>query len=414
MGAMHAHGPAPTTVGLSAPWGRTWQARSGGRTVRRATTRRTTTARSARSRAGPKPPHPTIASPTSPHPHRPLTSPQPLLAPSPPRPLTSPPHPTHSLISSHPTPPPHLLTPPRLTSPHLTPPHPTPPHPTTPHLTSPHLTSPHLTSPHLTSPHPSSSRLASPPQPSPGPPPHPHQVASRPKLLEFQFVDGLAVRAAAAAALLSMQARALRPTRRPALHLNPRRPPAPPPPSLPPSSQGARRRARRGAPPQGQPLLDAHAELLPGVMGVATPPLVAVHGGRAVVLKAPSSLTPSCCQRVRIRDLRITAPMDRIGNTDGVNIDRSAPQAQGAQRRLWGHSRARCARESWPHPAAAAISYKLSVVVGTSSYPSVSLGTAGRPAAPPVHEGGCRPRAAAAATSWSRTCTSTTPTMASA
>ena len=35
------------------------------------------------------------------------------------------------------------------------------------------------------------------------------------------------------------------------------------------------------------------------------------------------TLTPSYSQQVHVRDLRILAPMDRIGNTDGVNIDSS-------------------------------------------------------------------------------------------
>ena len=33
------------------------------------------------------------------------------------------------------------------------------------------------------------------------------------------------------------------------------------------------------------------------------------------------TLTPSYSQNIHIRDLRILAPMDRIGNTDGVNLD---------------------------------------------------------------------------------------------
>ena len=35
------------------------------------------------------------------------------------------------------------------------------------------------------------------------------------------------------------------------------------------------------------------------------------------------TLTPSYSQQIHVRDLRILAPMDRIGNTDGVNIDSS-------------------------------------------------------------------------------------------
>lgn len=35
------------------------------------------------------------------------------------------------------------------------------------------------------------------------------------------------------------------------------------------------------------------------------------------------TLTPSYCENIHIHDLNITAPMDRIGNTDGVNIDSS-------------------------------------------------------------------------------------------
>ena len=33
------------------------------------------------------------------------------------------------------------------------------------------------------------------------------------------------------------------------------------------------------------------------------------------------TLTPAYCEDIHIHDLRVTAPMDRIGNTDGVNID---------------------------------------------------------------------------------------------
>jgi hypothetical protein len=35
------------------------------------------------------------------------------------------------------------------------------------------------------------------------------------------------------------------------------------------------------------------------------------------------TLTPSYSEQIHVRDLRILAPMDRIGNTDGVNIDSS-------------------------------------------------------------------------------------------
>ena len=50
-----------------------------------------------------------------------------------------------------------------------------------------------------------------------------------------------------------------------------------------------------------------------------------VHGasiGSALHLKDSPfwTLTPSYSQDVHISNLRITAPMDRIGNTDGVNI----------------------------------------------------------------------------------------------
>ena len=52
----------------------------------------------------------------------------------------------------------------------------------------------------------------------------------------------------------------------------------------------------------------------------------AVHGesvGSALHLKDSPfwTLTPAYCEDIHIHDLRVTAPMDRIGNTDGVNID---------------------------------------------------------------------------------------------
>ena len=52
----------------------------------------------------------------------------------------------------------------------------------------------------------------------------------------------------------------------------------------------------------------------------------AVHGesvASALHLKDSPfwTLTPAYCEDIHIHDLRVTAPMDRIGNTDGVNID---------------------------------------------------------------------------------------------
>ena len=51
-----------------------------------------------------------------------------------------------------------------------------------------------------------------------------------------------------------------------------------------------------------------------------------MHGesvGSALHLKDSPfwTLTPAYCEDIHIHDLRVTAPMDRIGNTDGVNID---------------------------------------------------------------------------------------------
>jgi hypothetical protein len=68
------------------------------------------------------------------------------------------------------------------------------------------------------------------------------------------------------------------------------------------------------------------------------------------------TLTPSYSEQIHVRDLRILAPMDRIGNTDGVNIDSSRDVLvenvyiknsddgvcikSGLERRLW----------QWPQP----------------------------------------------------------------
>jgi polygalacturonase len=50
-----------------------------------------------------------------------------------------------------------------------------------------------------------------------------------------------------------------------------------------------------------------------------------VHGEAAAPLTLKDSpfwtLTPSYSQNIEVRDLRVLAPMDKIGNTDGVNLD---------------------------------------------------------------------------------------------
>jgi hypothetical protein len=56
-----------------------------------------------------------------------------------------------------------------------------------------------------------------------------------------------------------------------------------------------------------------------------TPPPPPFDWSRTLTLQNSPfwTLTPSYSQQIHVRDLRILAPMDRIGNTDGVNIDSS-------------------------------------------------------------------------------------------
>ena len=47
------------------------------------------------------------------------------------------------------------------------------------------------------------------------------------------------------------------------------------------------------------------------------------EGGRPLTLENSPfwTLTPSYSQNIHVNNLRILAPLDRIGNTDGVNLD---------------------------------------------------------------------------------------------
>ena len=92
------------------------------------------------------------------------------------------------------------------------------------------------------------------------------EVASRPKLIETQYVDGLRVVGAPAAAAPAA-----------------------------------------AAPAAAAPAAAAPAAAAPGTLTLQNSPFW--------------TLTPSYTQNIHVADLRILAPMDRIGNTDGVNLD---------------------------------------------------------------------------------------------
>lgn len=51
--------------------------------------------------------------------------------------------------------------------------------------------------------------------------------------------------------------------------------------------------------------------------------VVGAEGGRPLTLENSPfwTLTPSYSQNIHVNNLRILAPLDRIGNTDGVNLD---------------------------------------------------------------------------------------------